>query len=104
MGNADIARTQASYIVRVVAIRFDKDCFTAFLQSADAKSNLGDARCDECWSPTRGLHRCKKCGEKRERASFTSFLETPTAKTNRGDACCDTCLETDTRIVEVPGL
>ena len=71
--------------------KLDKAYFTSFLQTAYAKSNLGYARCDECWSSTRGFHRCKKCGEKRDEASFTNFLETSSAKTNLGDACCNTC-------------
>ena len=67
----------------------DKAYFTSFLQPSYAKSNLGYARCDECWSSTRGVHRCKKCGENRDEASLTNFLETLSAMTLRNSMVHD---------------
>ena len=46
--------------------RRDRDHFEAFLQTPTAKTNLGDACCDDCWNPTKGLLTCKHCHKKRD--------------------------------------
>jgi hypothetical protein len=71
--------------------RLDRTNFVAFLKTPTAKTNLGDACCDDCWDPSKGHLKCTKCGERRERDFFVAFLKTPTAKSNLGDACCDDC-------------
>ena len=91
MGSADIARTQASYIVGIVTKSSTKLTSQPFcnlrmpnhIRAMLVAMSVGVLR--------EASIIAKKCGEKRDPASFTNFLQTQSSKKHPGDACCDTC-------------